>query len=442
MPPDTLGLLDWDVSGPSLRCTGPTARHPRLLLLLSRDLLSGGHDLPLDDAETASGPVWEQDALPGFEAPDGGRTRRRSRPRAVARPARAADDPLLAVYARRLEALGAARKGRQAYHYHLRSTLTVASRLADKAVTSAGLFQDERLLGRALVDDTAPTLGHQLSKWTLAPRRSALRSFAKLMRPELLPLLGEDPHERLDRALRAVAERVGGGYRLTGGAPRRRGGSAPSAREIRAVLDAVGGARGYHGARNAAFFTILAETGARVNALRTLDAADCFQMPSGRLRIFLYDKGKAEPREVELSHMASEALRAYAAAFNRVAGLCRWRVRVHLGESGAVWRNSPRGCWSDHDVRATLRAACATAHVCEVTPHAFRRAFATDTASVLPRHIVAQAGGWKGLERLDDHYVQARPQTIWAKLRRAEQHASHPDMSEEGLRDAALVAQT
>ena len=148
----------------------------------------------------------------------------------MAQPPRVADDPLLTAYARRLAAQGNARQGRQAYQYHLRSTLTIASRLAGRAVTCVDLFQDERLLGRALVDDTAPTLGHQLSKWTLAPRRSALRSFAKLMRPELLTLLGVDPHDRLDRALRAVAERVGGGYRLTGGAPRRRGGTAPSTR--------------------------------------------------------------------------------------------------------------------------------------------------------------------------------------------------------------------
>ena len=185
--------------------------------------------------------------------------------------------------------------------------------------------------------------------------------------------------------------------------------------EIRAILDAVRGAPGSRGVRNGAFFAILAETGARVNALRTLDgptASDAI----GRLRIFLHDKGKAEPREVELSHTASEALRAYAAAFNRRAGLHGWRVRVHLGEPGMVWRNSPRGCWSDQDVRATLRTACVTAHGSRATPHAFRRAFATDAASVLPRHIVAQAGGWKGLERLDDHYVQPRPQTIWDKL--------------------------
>jgi integrase len=89
--------------------------------------------------------------------------------------------------------------------------------------------------------------------------------------PEPLRLLGEEPHEWLDRALRAVAERVGAGYRLTGGATRRRGRGVPSEHEVRGVLDAVGRAQGYVGARNRAFFTILVETGCRGNALRTLD---------------------------------------------------------------------------------------------------------------------------------------------------------------------------
>src|SRR5437763_10647397 len=97
-----------------------------------------------------------------------------------------------------------------------------------------------RLLGRVIVHDIAPMLGTRLSRWTLAQRRSAIRSFAALMRPELLALFEDDPHDRLDRALRAVADRVGVGYRLTGGAPRRRGGPAPSGSQIRDVLHAAG----------------------------------------------------------------------------------------------------------------------------------------------------------------------------------------------------------
>jgi integrase len=217
------------------------------------------------------------------------------------------------------------------------------------------------------------------------------------MRPELLPLLCEEPLDRVDRALRTVAERVGTGYRLSGGAPRRRGGRAPTEGQIRDVLEALGRAPGYLGVRNRAFFTILAESGARINALRELDGADCIEMPSGRLRIFLHEKGKGEPREVELSHAAADAMRAYAEAFNYLAAVRRWHARVRLGEPGPIWRNSARGRWSYRDILEILRASCAAAEVQPFTPHALRRAFATDAASILPRHTVAQAGGWQGL---------------------------------------------
>jgi hypothetical protein len=89
--------------------------------------------------------------------------------------------------------------------------MLTAARLKGQPVTCAELFEDERLLGLALIDEKAPTLGKQMSKWSLAQRRSAFRSFVTLMRPELVTLLGEEPHGRLDRALRAVAERVGAG---------------------------------------------------------------------------------------------------------------------------------------------------------------------------------------------------------------------------------------
>jgi integrase len=357
-----------------------------------------------------------------------------ARPRTTTR---TVDDPLLSAFLRRLTAQGRARKGRKAYEYQLRSMVLIAARLAGGAMTCADLMQDENLLGRVLVDDTAPTLGTRLSRWTLAQRRSAIRDFVTLMRPELKALVGEEPHERLDRALRTVAERVGAGYRLTGGAPRRRGGRAPSETQIRDVLDAVGRTPGYRGVRNRAFFLILAETGSRVNALRELDGADCVEMPSGRMRLFLHEKSKGERREVELSRVAAAALRAYSEAFNYHAAVRQWPVRVRLGEPGAVWRNSPRGRWSDPDLRATLGAGCSAAEVPAFTPHALRRAFATDAASVLPRHTVAQAGGWQGLERLDDHYVQPRAGTIRSKLTGQAQDALRPAASECGTREAA-----
>ena len=155
-------------------------------------------------------------------------------------------------------------------------------------------------------------------------------------------------------------------------------------------------------------------------------------MPSGRLRIFLREKGKVEPREVELSRETAEALRSYAEAFNRMAAIRRWPVRIRLGEPGAVWRNSTRGRWSYGDVLATLRAGCSVAGVPEFRPHALRRAFATDAASTLPRHVVARAGGWQGLERLDDHYVQPRGEVIREKLSRTERGVLAQNRPREG----------
>ncbi len=329
-------------------------------------------------------------------------------------------DPLVQTYLRRLAARGAAPNSVAAYRYQLRFVLRAAERLTGRLIRMGDLFRDVSVLGRVLVDAKGGVEGECLSKWTLAQRRSAVRSFASLMHPELVPLLGEDPHMVLHRALRGMAERVGGGYRLTGGVPRRRGGRAPTADEIAAVLATAGQVPGFVGARNRALFGILAATGTRVNALRHLDGTDCVVLPSGRVRLFLHEKAKVERREVELSRAQADALREYAEEFNWHASRQGWQVRVRLGEPGAIWRNSDRGRWSYDDVRRTLQASCAAAGVPPFAPHALRRAFATEAASALPRHVVALAGGWRGLERLDDHYVRPHPPTIWAKLRSGE----------------------
>lgn len=419
-------------------------RQQRGLLLLThdlqldgRDLQVGGPDLQLDGEQLARHDNATQPPLPGFDhlvTPKIiARVRRQGRSK---RPP--VDDPLYLAYQARLAAQGRAVRGQQAYCYQLRFTVRVAERIGGRPVSYADLLRDEALLGLALVDDAASRPGVRLSKWTLAQRRSAWRSFVTLMRPELLELLDDEPGERLDRALRVVAERVGAGYRLTGGSPRRRGGRAPSRSQIQTVIAEVGSAAGFVGARNRAFFTILAETGCRVNALRLLDGADCIMMPSGRLRLLLHEKGKAEPREVELSQAAATALQGYAEEFNYLAAFRRWQARIRLGAPGAVWRNSGRGCWPYDDIRATLKRGCTTADVPPFSPHAFRRAFATEAASVLPRHTVAQAGGWKGLERLDDHYVQPRHTTIWEKLGRRNQAPVDRPWTAVGHRDAAL----
>lgn len=218
--------------------------------------------------------------------------------------------------------------------------------------------------------------------------------------------------------MRSVAERIGAGYRLTGGAPRRRGGRAPSRNEVTAVLRCVGQAPDVTGLRNRALFGILAATGCRFNALRELDGTDCLVLPNGRMRIYLYEKGKIERREVELSREAACGRVDYTSAFNRHAASRRWKSRVEPGKPGAVWRKCLGNRWAFASVLETLSNGCAAAGVPEFAPHALRRAFASDAASLLPRHVVAQAGGWKGRDRLGDHYVQPFEATIWEKLTR------------------------
>lgn len=203
-------------------------------------------------------------------------------------------------------------------------------------------------------------------------------------------------------------------------------------------IRSLGNEPGFAGPRNRAFFGILAATGCRVNALRQLDGTDCLVLPNGRVRLYLHEKGKLERREVELSSDAMHDIHDYIVAFNHLAASRGWRNRVRLGEPGRVWRNEAGDHWSYGSLLKTLKEGCTNTGVTPFTPHALRRAFASDAASRLPRHIVALAGGWKGLERLDDHYVQPREPTIWEKL---ERHRTHNSMAPSNVEthDAATV---
>lgn len=346
-------------------------------------------------------------------------------------------DPLGPLFLRRYAALGPASAGVKAYCYQLHSILRIAQRHTAKPCHLVAIFDDPDLLGRVLIDDVAPATATRLSKWTLAQRRSAVRCFASVMRPELREAIGVDPHDRIDEALRTVAERVGSGYRLTGGRPRHRGGYVPTRDDVSRVIEAATQIDGYRGRRNSVFFRILAQTGTRVNALRQLNGSDCVEMPSGRMRLFVHDKGKREPREIELSRELSEELHRYIDLFNQFATGRRWKTRIRIGNASPIWRNSAHGRWPYPAIGQALQQACGDAGVPRFSPHSLRRAFATDATAVLPRYVVALAGGWQGLDRLDDHYVRPRQRDIWSKLAWGSTQDQFGEIEEQTAHEAA-----
>ncbi len=324
-------------------------------------------------------------------------------------------EPLIAVFEQRLTSAGRSKATCKAYLYQISVILQVAARLAGQPLSVVDLFCVPYLLGRALVEDRPRVTGIQLSRWTLDQRRSAIRSLATFAWPELAARTGGDPHQLLDTALRSVAQQVGTVFRLPGGRPRKRGGVTPEREQIRAVIEVSGAAPGYRALRDKAFLTILAESGARVNALRTLDGTRCYELSDGTLRLFLHEKGKLRPRQIELSAVATARLRAYIAMYNQVQIHLGRATRIRLGKPGPMWRNSSRGCWPYGDLRLRLRKVCVQAEVRPFTPHALRRAFATDAARVFPRHEVALAGGWRGSDRMDEHYITVRPSELAKK---------------------------
>ena len=336
--------------------------------------------------------------------------------RRAARPlaAEPATDPLETLYEQRL---AAQREHRTVttYRWLRRDMLRIAARISGRPLTLSQLLGDEALLGQVLVTDERED-GRRCSKSVIAHRRTAIRSVATMLRPELQTALGRDPHDVIRDALRAVAERRGGGYRINAGTPHTRGGPTPNTQELRAIIAAMGTAGGWLGLRDRALATLLVGTAARVTALRTLDGADCHVLPDDRVRVLLHQKNARERHEVELGRASREALRLYVFAFNEAMRGTGWPDRIVLGEPGPIWRTERRAQMSDRALRNALRRACRVAGTQDYTPHAFRRAWATAASKTLPRWEGALGGGWHGTERFDASYVTPSRASVWRKL--------------------------
>ena len=384
------------IERPTLRSADPAAgTHP----VMTRVAAWGQGRFPLRDFEGC--------------APRPPRRRRGQRP-PTATPGR---DDLDRLYEKRAAGRLSTRS-MQTYRWLRNEMLACASAETGRRVVILDLFANPELLGRMLVSDRLAN-GRVCSTSTIAHRRTAIRSVASLVRPELHEALGRDPHAVIREALRSVAERRGSGYRIPGGTPRTRGGPTPTRDEVQAILAAMGRtARAGLGLRDRAFATLLGSTAARVTALRTLDAADCHVLPDDRVRVLLHQKNGRARHEVELDQ--------------RVApGAAAVRVRVQRDDAG---RGTPRS----HRPRApgTGLANWSAARRCRTgrcgppsAAPAASRGHAGLHAARLPPGVGDRGGrgccpagrprsrgGWRGTARFDASYVTPRRKAVWTKL--------------------------
>ena len=160
------------------------------------------------------------------------------------------------------------------YAWTLEQCLRLVEEQAGRPLRVGKLLSDGAMLGYVCSISKRPQGGPPISAWTAAHRRTVLRAAAGTLAPELRALGLNEPIQHVNRAIQQVAEKVGGGYRLSVGKPRHRGRPAPSASELDALLADLGADEGWAGQRNALFFGILAATGMRVQALLEVDGRD------------------------------------------------------------------------------------------------------------------------------------------------------------------------
>ena len=330
---------------------------------IERPTLRSADPAPIPHPVLTRGAAWEQGRfpLPDFEGVEPCQPRRRNhRCQAVTPP----PDTLDRLYEER--AAGRLRpRSVQTYRWLRNEMLACAAAATGRRVVILDLFATPELLGRMLVSERLAN-GRACSTSTIAHRRTAIRSVASLVRPELHAALRRDPHAVIREALRSVAERRGGGYRIPGGTPRTRGGPTPTRDEVQAILAAMGRTAGWAGLRDRAFATLLGSTAARVTALRTLDAADCHVLPDDRVRVLLHQKNGRARHEVELDRGSRQALRGTCSGSTRRCGPRDASIaspsgtRDRSGERRAARRWRTRRCGRRSGARAASRGHPAT----------------------------------------------------------------------------------
>jgi integrase len=358
---------------------------------------------------------------PAFEGIEPPRHRRSSR--ATSKPTRLAD-PLLDTFTRRCKAQFSEGTARQ-YRWGIQSALDLAAEVTRDTFTVADLFDDEEAMSISIATARRVGGGPPLSRWTIASKRAAMRCVAKLLAPELRRLGIVSGLEVIDRALQSRSTRIGMRYSLPGGMTRQRGGTAPDAQTVRALFDAMTSRPGWEGRRDHVFFEILYVTGIRVGALASLDCSNLRRRSDGTGQLVAHAKHGKDSGEFVIPRETMERVDRYVTDFNLWALASARPQRIAVGSEGVLWGSVRGGPMNADAARKALRNACTAIGIEALTPHAFRRAFATTATESLPRATVAVAAGWQGDQRMDDHYVQRSVDSAQRQVGGV--HQSRPD---------------
>ena len=313
------------------------------------------------------------------------------------------------------------------YAWCASNVLRLASEHAARELDLTGLFREPLLLGAILVSAKRAGGGPEVSGWTVANRRTAMRSVAGLLAPELEAAGISEPSSVVDDALRACAERVGMRYRLPKAPVRNRGGRAPSPAEVRAVTEAMREEPGWAGRRDALLVELLFLVGCRVNAAVALRGASVTRRPDGRGLMHVHAKHHRDSGEFLIPAALTREIDDYVSDFNSWSRARGLGIRVGVGIPGPLWRSHTGRPLGYRSFVTRLAAACQRAGVERVTPHALRRAFASTATESLDRATVARAGGWMNSRLMDAHYMQRTVDVAKRKVAEATRRQRHRD---------------
>ena len=155
--------------------------------------------------------------------------------------------------------------------------------------------------------------------------------------------------------------------------------------------------------------------------------------------MLLHAKSSREPFELTLPAVATTMLEAYIDRFNAWARASASGQRVGFGVPGPIWRGSSRRPWRYSGWSRELADACTEASIPRFTAHGYRRAFASQATTLVPRSVAALAGNWTSPRRMDDHYVQpslTRLRTRLARLSTASIEPQAEDCPTQALVEA------